>query len=273
MEPKPRVLSPLERIELPTGASLGRVFARGWKGGRQRIVLGAAEGASYHIMSRTAGGERLLGETEKEALRRLMWRLARFAGVEIRSYAIMDNHFHVLARVPAHDEFVAQFAGPGGEEHLLEHLSLLYSRNYIAALRTELADLRRRTMPEEADALIAGYLRRMCNLPVFVKELKERFTHWYNRHWDRRGTLWMERFKSVLVEDGEALRTMAAYIDLNPVRAGMVKDPTGWCWAQNRMWTGCLRPVADISGRSGRAARGRCAKTPKAACSPHASCQ
>ena len=273
MEPKPRVLSPLERIELPTGASLGRVFARGWKGGRQRIVLGAAEGASYHIMSRTAGGERLLGETEKEALRRLMWRLARFAGVEIRSYAIMDNHFHVLARVPAHDEFVAQFAGPGGEERLLDHLLLLYSRHYVAALRAELADLRKRGMPEEADALIAGYLRRMCNLPVFVKELKERFTHWYNRHWDRRGTLWMERFKSVLVEDGEALRTMAAYIDLNPVRAGMVKDPTGWCWAQNRMWTGCLRPVADISGRSGRAARGRCAKTPKAACSPHASCQ
>ena len=31
-EPKPKVLSPLERIELPTGASLGRVFARGWKG-------------------------------------------------------------------------------------------------------------------------------------------------------------------------------------------------------------------------------------------------
>ena len=230
MEPKPRVLSPLERIELPTGASLGRVFARGWKGGRQRIVLSPAEGASYHIMSRTAGGERLLGDTEKEALRRLMWRLARFAGVEIHTYAVMDNHFHVLARVPAHDEFVAQFAGPGGEERLLEHLRLLYSRHYIEALRVELADLRKRGMPDEADALIAGYLRRMCNLPVFVKELKERFTRWYNRHRDRRGTLWMERFKSVLVEDGEALRTMAAYIDLNPVRAGMVKDPKDYRW-------------------------------------------
>jgi hypothetical protein len=230
MEPKPRVLSPLERIELPTGASLGRVFARGWKGGRQRIVLSPTEGASYHIMSRTAGGEHLLGETEKEALRRLMWRLARFAGVEIRTYAVMDNHFHILARVPAHDEFVAQFAGPGGEERLLDHLLLLYSRHYVAALRVELADLRKRGMPEEADALIAGYLRRMCNLPVFVKELKERFTRWHNRHRDRRGTLWMERFKSVLVEDGEALRTMAAYIDLNPVRAGMVKDPKDYRW-------------------------------------------
>jgi REP element-mobilizing transposase RayT len=150
--------------------------------------------------------------------------------VEIRTYAIMDNHFHILARVPAHDDFVAQFAGAGGEARLLYHLLLLYSRNYVAALRAELADLRQRGMPEEADALIAGYLRRMCNLPAFVKELKERFSRWYNKHRRRRGTLWMERFKSVLVEDGEALRTMAAYIDLNPVRAGMVKDPKDYRW-------------------------------------------
>ena len=186
-----RVLSPLERIELPTGASLGRVFARGWKGGRRRLALGPAAGASYHIMSRTAGGERLLGDTEKEALRRLMWRLARFAGVEIRTYAVMDNHFHILARVPSQEQFVAGFAGDGGEERLLDHLRLLYSRKYIAALRAELADLRQRGMPDEAEALVAGYLRRMCNLPVFVKELKERFSRWYNKHHSRRGTLWM----------------------------------------------------------------------------------
>ena len=84
--------------------------------------MGPAAGASYHVMSRTAGGERLLGDTEKEALRRLMWRMSRFAGLEIHTYAVMDNHFHILARVPAHDPFVAQFVGTGGEERLLEHL-------------------------------------------------------------------------------------------------------------------------------------------------------
>ena len=228
---QPRPLSPLARIELPTGASLNRVFARGWKGTRQRIVIGPADGASYHVMSRTTGGEYLFGDLEKEALRRLMWRLARFAGLEIHTYAVMDNHFHILARVPAHDVFVERFAGAEGEERLLEHLSLLYSRGYVAALRAELADLRNRGMAEQAEVLIAGYLRRFCNLPVFVKELKERFSRWYNAHHNRRGTLWMERFKSVLVEDGEALRTMAAYIDLNPVRAGMVEDPKDYRWS------------------------------------------
>jgi REP element-mobilizing transposase RayT len=253
---KQRVLSPLERIELPTGACPGWVFARGWKGKRHRIVLSPAEGASYHIMSRTAGGERLFGDTEKEAFRRLLWRMARFSGVEIHTYAVMDNHFHVLARVPSHDQFVARFGGAEGEERLLTHLHLLYSRKYIAALRAELADLRQRGIPEQAQTLIEGYLRRFCNLPVFVKELKERFSRWYNEHRSRRGTLWMERFKSVLVEDGEALRTMAAYIDLNPLRAGMVKDPKDyrWCGYGEAMGGGkaARRGLCQVAGHGER---------------------
>ena len=54
---------------------------------------------------------------------------------------------------------------------------------------------------------------------------------WYNKKHGRRGTLWEERFGSVLIEDSEdALRTMAAYIDLNPVRAGIVDDPKDYRW-------------------------------------------
>ena len=61
--------------------------------------------------------------------------------------------------------------------------------------------------------------------------LKQRFSAWYNRRNDRKGTLWEERFKSVLVDGcGEVLMTMAAYIDLNPVRAGIVEDPKDYRW-------------------------------------------
>jgi hypothetical protein len=59
-----------------------------------------------------------------------------------------------------------------------------------------------------------------------MKLLKQRFSIWFNRTHERKGTLWSERFKSVLVEGrGNILSTMAAYIDLNPVRAGIVDDP------------------------------------------------
>jgi putative transposase len=65
---------------------------------------------------------------------------------------------------------------------------------------------------------------------------------WYNKRHERKGTLWMDRYKSVLVEGrrerrGDAgasqvdvLRVMACYIDLNPVRAGLVKNPGEYRW-------------------------------------------
>ena len=63
------------------------------------------------------------------------------------------------------------------------------------------------------------------------KALKQQFTQWFNGRHGRKGTLWEERYKSVLVEGaGEALATMSAYIDLNPVRAGLVDDPREYRW-------------------------------------------
>ena len=65
----------------------------------------------------------------------------------------------------------------------------------------------------------------------------------------------MDRFKSVLVEGGrkddspDALRTMAAYIDLNPVRAKLVDDPAKYRWSS----------YGEASGGSRRARRGLCA--------------
>src|ERR1700747_2345410 len=58
-----------------------------------------------------------------------------------------------------------------------------------------------------------------------MKELKGPFAQCYKRRHNRYGVLWAERFKSVLVEEGQALSAVAAYIDLNPLRAGLCEDP------------------------------------------------
>jgi hypothetical protein len=71
----------------------------------------------------------------------------------------------------------------------------------------------------------------MHNLSQYMKTVMQRMTQWYNRQNERSGTLWEERFKSVIVEIGIAARMMAAYIDLNPVRAGMVTDPADYHWS------------------------------------------
>jgi hypothetical protein len=71
----------------------------------------------------------------------------------------------------------------------------------------------------------------MYDLSQFMKLLKQRFSQWFNRVHERKGTLWEERFRSVLVEaNSTALATVAAYIDLNCVRAGLATDPKDYRW-------------------------------------------
>ena len=57
-----------------------------------------------------------------------------------------------------------------------------------------------------------------------MKAYLERFTKWFNRMPSHSGALWEDRFKSIIVESGMASRTVAAYIDLNPVPAGLAED-------------------------------------------------
>ncbi|MCW0217684.1 MAG: transposase [Prosthecobacter sp.] len=224
--------------------------ARSWSGGRRRVVgKGAFENYTYHVMSRTCGGEVFFDDVEKEALKRLMWRLADFSGVKLVTYCVMGNHFHALVEVPRRELWLERFAGAAGEEKLFEHLRLLYSKTYIAFLREELSELRRLGQETRVQEKLEAIKKRFCDLSIYVKEVKERFSRWFNKRRGRRGTLWMDRFKSVMVESGgEALRTMAAYIDLNPVRAGLVDDPKDYRWCG----------YAEATSGSRRAQRGLC---------------
>ena len=204
---------------------------RGRAGGRRRVRGMAGQANAYHVMSRMTDGPALWDEVEKEALARLLWKMAAFCGLEVLTYCVMGNHFHALVRVPDREQWLERFAGADGEERFFGHLGSLYSKGYVAGLRAEVARLRADGKAEEAELVLAAYRRRFCEVSVWTKEVKERFSKWLNKRRERRGTLWMERFKSVLVQDGVALRTMANYIDLNPVRAGLVADPAEYRWS------------------------------------------
>ena len=191
--------------------------------------LAALKGKSaiYHCISRVVDRRFVLGDAEREQFVRYMRTYERFCGLRVLAFCVMSNHFHILLEVPAAPE------GRGAEwsdERLLEHLAGLYSEPQMGKLRWELEHYRAQGNTEAAEAFRERLFRRMWDLSQFMKTLKQRFTSWFNRQHGRRGTLWEERFKSVLVEDGHAARTMAAYIDLNPVRAGMVEDPKDYRW-------------------------------------------
>jgi putative component of toxin-antitoxin plasmid stabilization module len=71
----------------------------------------------------------------------------------------------------------------------------------------------------------------MADISEYVRAIKQTFSRWYNKMNNRTGYFWGDRFKSVLIEKGEALINCLAYIDLNPVRAGIVKRPEDYRWS------------------------------------------
>jgi REP element-mobilizing transposase RayT len=185
----------------------------------------------YHVISRVVDRRFVLGTEEKEKFRALMRMQENFTGCRVLSYCLMDNHFHLLLEVPSMAE------NGLSDQELLKRLSALYTEAFVAGVAKELADARTTVYTNEVgvgeavEAIHRRFSYRMQDLGEFMKGLLQRFTQWFNRAHSRSGTLWEDRFKSVIVEDGVAARTMSAYIDLNPVRAGMVQDPADYRWS------------------------------------------
>jgi len=66
---------------------------------------------------------------------------------------------------------------------------------------------------------------------LMMKHLGQRYVQFVNRTYHRSGTLWEGRFKSCLAEEGTYVLTCYRYIELNPVRAGMVTRPEDYRWS------------------------------------------
>ena len=185
-----------------------------------RIKVAAEMGeAAYHCMSRSVNGELLFDDGAKEILRRQFWLVADFCGVEILTYAILSNHFHILVHVPKKQ--------PVGDTELLRRYEVLhpYPTPHQAARLEAIQQLLAANGPE-AERWRKRQQALMGDISAFMKLVKQRFSIWFNARHDRFGTLWAERFKSVLLEPGgRVLATVAAYIDLNSVRAGLAEDP------------------------------------------------
>jgi REP element-mobilizing transposase RayT len=190
--------------------------------------------AIYHCISRVNERKFLLLEPEREHFTRLLRAYEAFCRVRVLTFCVMSNHFHILLEVPERP------AEEPSDEQLLRHLHTLYAPARVAEFRARLRELRAQGNHAGAERLRQTFLRRMWDLSAFMQGLKQRFAQWYNRREHREGHLWSGRFKSVLVEDGHAARVMAAYIDLNPVRAGIVQRP------ENYRWSGYGQAVAGL---------------------------
>lgn len=184
-----------------------------------RLPRVKAEGPGfYHCISRVIDRRFILQAREKEVFCRLMRKTEAFCGVRILTYALLSNHFHLLVYVPEREAL--------SDAELIQRLRIFYGASLIDPFAQQLREARAQGQTQQVNALRETYLARMYDLSAFMKLLKQRFSIWYNHQTQRKGTLWEERFKSLLIEgSASALLGTAAYIDLNPVRAGLVADP------------------------------------------------
>jgi hypothetical protein len=189
---------------------------------------------------------------------------ADFCGVRVLAYCVMSNHIHILAEVPpCRPESI-------DDPELLRRLRCIYPEPAVALTESALAAA---ALGGDAAAALrektrAPHLRRMGVLTEFVKAIKQCFTQWFNKRNEREGTAWEGRFRSALVggdsPEGTAavLRVIAAYIDLNPVRGGIVADPAAYRWSSwGAAGRGEAHALAGYGRLLGKRAEGHAAAT------------
>ena len=169
-----------------------------------RLII-KGETVVYHVMSRTALDGFPLGDIEKDFLLNLIKRYSSLYLVEILGFCLMGNHFHILVKMIPEHEFT--------DEEIKERFVKFYG------------DDRSFTYDQ------VPFLReKYSSLSEYIREIKVGFARYYNRRHNRRGYFWGDRFKSVIVDKGETLVNCLAYIDLNPLRAGIVSRPEEYRW-------------------------------------------
>jgi REP element-mobilizing transposase RayT len=180
----------------------------------------------YHCFSRIVDKRRIFGPEEMEHFASILRECERFCRLRVLTFCLMPNHFHLLLEVPKRPDSLPD------PDQIVDDLKLLSGHQSPETVRQQFELLRTNGDHEGLALYLAGFHARMYDLSAFMKLLKQRFTQWYNARQGRRGTLWEDRFHSVLVDGaGQALVTMAAYIDLNPVRARIVRDPKDYRWS------------------------------------------
>ena len=184
-----------------------------------------AEGVGcYHVVSRIVDRNFRLDDAEKEIFRGMMRRAEAFCGVRVLTYAVMSNHFHLLVEVPERAAV--------DEAELVRRMAILYGKAQTAITVRQWAEWRRTGAAHLAEEQQTRLRSRMYDISAFVKTLKQRYSMSYNGRHGRKGTLWEDRFKSVLIENSAGAKAaVAAYIDLNPVRAKIAADPKDYRWS------------------------------------------
>lgn len=185
----------------------------------------------YHLISRCVMDQFMIDDSAKDVFVDMIRKYEAFSGVEVVNYCVMDNHFHLLIRVPTPSEV--------SDDELTRRMGLFYGNAVtynnnatVPEIKARWERLRKEGDLDTVQKEQVVYRRRMGNVTSFIQGLKQRFSNFLKaRNKNFTGTIWAERYSSTVIDASpEVLSVISAYIDLNPVRAGLVSDPKDYKW-------------------------------------------
>ena len=187
----------------------------------RRLLVDVDVTRYYHCISRCVRRAFLCGQGFEHRKAWIEARLELLAGqfaVSVCGFAILDNHLHVLCRLDP------SAADGWSDQEVVRRWITVYPPHGLDPDDT--AAVRMWVDHQCQDHLrVARYRGRLANLGWFMKALKEPLARLANREEDCTGTFWEARYKSIAVVDEQALLATCAYIDLNPVAAGIASTP------------------------------------------------
>ncbi len=181
----------------------------------------------YHCVSRCVRRSFLCGEDSvsgksyehrRSWVEKKIYALASVYCIDICSYAVMSNHYHLVVYIDKQSALalsLAEVVKRWSQEHKLP----------IIIQRWQQKQLTSRAEYEACEAIIEQWRARLYNLSWFMKELNYDIACRANQEDDCKGHFWESRFKSQALLDEAALAAAMVYVDLNPVRARIADKP------------------------------------------------
>jgi REP element-mobilizing transposase RayT len=175
----------------------------------------------YHCITRCVRRAFLLGEgpeNRKAWIENRLQELSDVFSISIGGFSVMDNHLHVLVRLDP------DTATGWSNEEVVRRWGRLFPPRDKSRQPLPLSKAWVDWRLQDAQ-WVAQARARLQSLSWFMKCLKEPLARMANRQDQARGAFFEERFKSVAILDEESLLATCAYIDLNPVAAGIAESP------------------------------------------------
>jgi REP element-mobilizing transposase RayT len=189
----------------------------------RKIQVSLSDTPYYNLISRCVRRAFLCGKVGKKSFEhRRGWLVDRIEflsstfTIDVCSYAIMSNHYHLVIKVDSTKEWNdKQVLSAWASLYQLPKLCDQFMKNEFMG-KAELVILHE---------LVGEYRKRLMDLSWFMKCLNEYIAHMANKEDGCTGCFWEGRFKSQALLDERALLTCMVYVDLNPIRAAMAATP------------------------------------------------